>query len=43
MGDDDLKSVKAELEFCRTQLEDDNTRADALINYTKSVQVAFCA
>eukprot|EP00966_Prymnesium_polylepis_P205819 4769272-Prymnesium_polylepis.1 len=35
MGDDDAKAVKAELEFCKTQLEDDNVRADALIAFTK--------
>lgn len=42
MGDgDEMKVVKAELEFCQSKLEEDGARADALIEFTKSKQDPF--
>jgi len=42
MGDpDESKVVAAELEYCKTKLEDDGSRADAIIKYTSSVAEPF--
>ena len=41
MGDDDAKAIKTELDFCKSSLEDDDSRANALIDYTKKVQDPF--
>eukprot|EP00966_Prymnesium_polylepis_P101144 2342309-Prymnesium_polylepis.1 len=42
MGDDDAKVIQTERDYCKSKLEDDNARADALIAYTKSVPVRPC-
>ena len=42
MGDvDEAKVIASELDFCKTKLEADGDRADALIKYTQSVQDPF--
>ena len=42
MGDaDEAKVLATELEYCKTQLQDDNERADALIAYTNKIPEPF--